>query len=562
MINFNDIKYKRPNYSYTKKRVNFLLKELNNSPTSDEFIKIVRKINKIQSHIEEVWEYADICNMRDTSNLFYQEEIKYWDKYKPKYDLLFNPFYEICIKSNYRQELESIVPPNFFNIIEFQLKITSSSIIPLQVKDNELKTKYRNLVNEKVMYNNEEVSITMISKDFTSKDRKIRKKAHDIYNDFFLERRDKLENIYYEMINNRNELANKLDFSNYSEYSIYNLRRFDYNYSDIKIFRDNIKKYFSPISKKITKWKKEFLNIDNLKYYDTIMFKEMPKLKYTDENLLEEMTNCFSKIDKDLGTFYQNMLKNNYIDFETRNNKAKVNITNYLTETALPVITGEIKGNYSDVVTISHEYGHSYQKYNASLEDKKYIISPFLKYPTFDIAEMFSIGMELITIDYVANLFIDSANKYPFLEITQLVNDLLYYCFVDEYQETIYKEKDLTKEDISKIWLKLAKQYGFERSNSGHKNLDIGGYLYRQRHLFFYPFYFIDYAISYFGAISLWQNSKENINLFKEMGRVASYYPLKTLLNKYNIGLPFYEENVKELANFIDEKLNMYYNKL
>lgn len=560
MINFNDIKYKRPDYSYTKKRVSSLIEELKTSSSSSLFIEIVRKINKIQNYLEEMFEYADICNMRDTSNEFYKDEIKYWNKYKPKYNFLFNPYYDICLNSNYQKELESILPPNFFNTIKFRLKITSSSIIPLQVKDNELKTLYRNLVTEKVVYNNEEVSITVISKDFTSKDRSIRKKAHDAYNDFFLERKKELDNMYYEMILNRNKIAKTLGFNNYSEYSIYDLRRFDYNYKDIKTFRDNIKKYVTPIMKKISNWKKEFLSLDDLKYYDTIMFQEMPELKYTDDLLLEEIKKCFLKIDKDLGVFYGKMLENNYIDFSTRNNKAKVNITNYLTETGMPVITGEIKGKYTDITYISHEYGHSYQKYNASLEDKNYIVSPFLKYPTFDIAEMFSIAMELITIDYVQKLFKSDGNKYPFLEISHIVNDLLYYCLVDEYQETIYKEKDLTKESIGTIWLKLVKEYGFEKSNSGHKNLDLGGYIYRQNHLFLNPFYFIDYALAYFGAISLWDNSKNNLDLFGKMGRVASYYPLKTLLNKYDIGTPFKEENIQYLANFIDEKLNMYYN--
>lgn len=562
MINFKEIKYKRVNYSYTKNRVGKLIKELESASSYNDFLNIVKKINKIGNHIEETFEYIDICNMRDTSDTYYQDEIKYWNKYKPKFDLLFNPFYEICFKTKYRKELESVLPPNFFNTIEFRLKINTPSIIPLQIKDNELKLEYRNLVNEKVLYNNKETNITIISKDFTSKDRDVRKKAHDAYNDFFLERREKLENIYYEMINNRNELARRLGFSDYSEYSIYELRRFDYNYDDIKRFRNNLKKYFTPICKKIILWKQEFLDIKELKYYDTVIFKEMPELKYKNNLLLEEMEKCLSKIDKDLALFYKSMLSHGYIDFESRNNKAKVNITNYLTETCMPVITGGFRDSYFDIVTLTHEYGHSYQKYNASLEDKKYIVSPFLKYPTFDIAEMFSHAMEQITIDYVSPLFKKDFNKYPFILISTIVSDLIYFCLGDEYQELIYKEKELTKEKISKIWLKLVEKYGFKRSNSGHKNLETGGFMYRQNHLFTSPFYFIDYAISYFGAISLWQSSNKDLSLFKEMGRVASYYPLKTLLKKYNIGSPFEEQNVKELADFIDEKLNMYYNNL
>ena len=113
------------------------------------------------------------------------------------------------------------------------------------------------------------------------------------------------------------------------------------------------------------------------------------------------------------------MLDNGYIDFCTRENKVNFSITNYLVCEAVPVVTGNYKENYNDVLTTTHEMGHSYQKYLAGIEDKKYIVSPLLKYPTFEIAEMFSYALQLIATDYVDPLFSDDdKKKYGFYVYT------------------------------------------------------------------------------------------------------------------------------------------------
>ena len=77
--------------------------------------------------------------------------------------------------------------------------------------------------------------------------------------------------------------------------------------------------------------------------------------------------------------------------------------------------------------------GHSFQKYNASIKDKEYIVSPLLKYPTFEVAEMFSYGMELIMLSYIDNMFdAEDYEKYCFIRIYDLLRNLPYILLVDE----------------------------------------------------------------------------------------------------------------------------------
>lgn len=344
--------------------------------------------------------------------------------------------------------------------------------------------------------------------------------------------------------------------------SIFSLRRFEYNYKHIKQFRNNIRTHIIPLVNKTRDMQRSELELDTLEYYDTAFYKEAPQLLYTDEKLLVKMKDIFNLVNSDLGSFYGEMLENNYIDLLNRDHKINFAITNYLTLDATPVITGNFKNKYNDLTTLSHEFGHAFQKYIAGIEDEKHVVSPLLKYPTFDIAEIFSYAMQLIILGYVKELFTDEDyNKFIFLTMKDLISTLPYICAIDEFQEQIYSKQNITIEEIRKNWLNLCEIYDLKINNSGHPNLENGGYFYRQNHIFLNPFYYIDYAISYFGAFALWQKSTNNLDLFKQMAAVASYYPLNELVNRFDIANPFNEESVKQLSLFLKNKLNEFKEK-
>lgn len=558
MKHFNNLDYTRPLYSKVKKEVNNLINKLNKTNTYKEYISLVKQIIDIQNYIEELYDYIDINNMRNLKDEYYIKELNYWNKYKSKYDLLFIPFYKSLINSKYKEELTKIIPPNFFNTINYRIKLESNTIQELIEEEKKLKNNYLKILNKKVLYNGIEVSISKVSTDYTNIDRNIRKKAYDTINNFYLENIEELEDIYFNLINIRNSIAYSLGFNNYKEYSLYSLRRFGYNYKDIYNFRENIIKYIIPLCNKLDTIKKKNLNIDTLKYYDAKCFyKEMPIPLYKKEELLNKLKLSFSNLDNNLSKLYNDMLEYGYIDLINRENKVNFGITNYLTKTCYPTITGILKDTYYDLILITHELGHAYQKYNASIKDKDYIVSSLLKYPTFDIAEIFSHAMELIAIPHLDNIFTKTDyQKYKLLIINEIITNLPYICLIDEFQEQIYSNPTLTKEDIKITWLNLVKKYHQETNNTGHPTLDNGGYFYRQSHLFLNPFYYIDYAISYFGALSIWEKSQSNLDYFNELASIASYYPLDMLINEYNMPNPFKEESMKDISIKLERIIN------
>jgi len=555
-MDFNSIKYERVDFEQTKLLLEELIELLKNTNDFQTYISLVEKINTIQNHIEEMCDYADIRNMRNLKDDYYKKEMEYWNSYKPKLDLLFLPFYEEMSHSKFKDLLLKHMPNNFFEIIEYQRRISSDKNVELLKKENDLKMQYRNLNQTKIRYDGEEKTIGAISSFFSSKDRNVRKKAHDAVNDFYNERKEEYTNILYALIKVRNEIAKNLGFHNYVEYSLQKHKRIGYDYKDIDKFRNNVMEYIVPLCIKISEWQKEELGLIKLEYFDTVFFEEMPKLKIYGNDLLNKLKASFAQVEEDLSNLFNKMVDNNYIDLIQREEKVNFSITNYLTETKLPVITGNYKNSYLDVQTTTHEIGHAFQKYCASRKDQEYIVSPLLKYPTMEIAEMFSYSMELIMMDHVSDLFEEEDyKKYCFLKINNLVANLPYICLVDEFQQSIYSKENLKTEDIATIWLELVNKYHLEKSNSGHRNLENGGYFYRQSHIYLDPFYYIDYALSYFGALAIWNDCEKNLDSFKEIGAVASYYSFKDLIKKYHMPNPFNKDTVKEISMKLEKVL-------
>lgn len=557
MINFNDYKFERPDFEDTKSKINSLIELFKSTTDKSECLKYFKKIIDIQNTIEELSDYADIRNMRDGSDEFYSAEMDYWNEIKPQYDLLFKPFYLAILSHPCLSSLREVAPENFFNTIEYQLKITNEDTSDLLKRESELKSEYRSIIRERFNYNGEEINLAGFAKYFNSNDASVRENAHNAYNDFFYSHQLELDNIISELVSVRNKIANICGFNDYSEYSIYKLRRFGYNYEDIKKFRDGVIEYFLPINERIREIQKKNLGVDELHYYDTIFFKDSIELKYHGEELVKEFIKVFYSIDEELGKFFESALNNNYIDLLARKDKVGFAITNYLSKMGLPTVTANYKDTIYDVNVTLHETGHAYQKLNAANKDKNYLVSALLKYPTFDVCEMFSYAMQLIGLDYVDSLFdTDNYQKYVFSFYKDMLTSFPYMVLVDEFQESIYKD-NLSGEDIRKKWLELSHKYGQDINNSGHINLDSGSYFYRQSHIFTDPFYYIDYAISYFGAIAIYSKCQDNLEVFNEAASVASYYPLKTIMDKYSIPNPFDLGQVKSMSEMLVKKLDL-----
>jgi len=561
MKKFSDIPYQRLDYLKVKSLLDDYKNELEQCKDKKSFLEVFRKINDLSIEIENNYDYVDIQNGRYLTDEFYQKEIDYWNQYKGKFDLLFTPIYKICFGLSYQKELYDVIPENFFLTLKGLITSNNEDVLAEKKEELNLQQQYRKLMNQTVFFQNEKCSLNSLKKYFSDSNRQIRKEASEVYNNFFLEHQEEFDDIYFRLVQIRNKMAKKLSINSYASYSLILLRRFGYDYSHIRIFRENIRKYILPIYDSLLNIQKQNLEVENLMFYDNVFFKDGDvKPLYDGKYLLEKMKEVFGNISEDLLKLYNELLENGYIDVLSRDNKASYSITHYLVREKLPVISANFKNTSDDIRTISHEMGHGFQKYIAGQNEEGMIVPPILKYPTFEVAEMFSYAMEFISLDYIQDLFSkDDYEKYYLISLKEMIFMLPYIALVDHFQEEVYLHPEYTKEDYHQLWINLSKTYHQDVWNEGHPNLEHGNYFFRQNHIFLNPCYYIDYAISYFGAISLWESfitdKNKGLEMFSNMAKDASNIPLYSLIKKYHLEDPFQEESMKKLSLFLERKL-------
>ena len=65
---FNNIEYKRLDYEETKKVVNKLINNLKKSNSFSKYLENFKQIINLQNKIEQLADYADIRNMRNSAD--------------------------------------------------------------------------------------------------------------------------------------------------------------------------------------------------------------------------------------------------------------------------------------------------------------------------------------------------------------------------------------------------------------------------------------------------------------------------------------------------------------
>ena len=85
-----------------------------------------------------------------------------------------------------------------------------------------------------------------------------------------------------------------------------------------------------------------------------------------------------------------------------------------------------------------------------------------------------------------------------------------YGCLVDHYQHEVYDHPEWTPEERKACYHRLEKMYLPSRDNGEVTFLDKGTYWFQQGHIFFAPFYYIDYVIAQVCALEFLARMKKD----------------------------------------------------
>jgi oligoendopeptidase F len=246
-----------------------------------------------------------------------------------------------------------------------------------------------------------------------------------------------------------------------------------------------------------------------------------------------------------------------HLDLESRKGKAPGGYNYPLAEIGVPFIFMNATSTLRDMVTLMHEGGHAVHNFlTRDLE-----LNDFKSTPS-EVAELASMSMELISMDYWDIFFTDESEfrRARREHLEDIIETLPWVATIDKFQHWIYEHPAHELAARSKEWNAVLKT--FSDSITDWSGLEEGrDYLWqKQLHLYEVPFYYVEYGMAQLGALAIWRNFRQNKSrgLKNYMAALKLGYTrsIPAIYAAAGIEFNFSKEYIRELMAFVREELN------
>ncbi|BBE31445.1 oligoendopeptidase F [Tepiditoga spiralis] len=529
--------------------------EINSTEELLEFIKKVSEFNNILSE-EMAWKYINMTRFADKEEYSKDFNTFYANVVSPsnKYDFEIN-------KKIYNNKYFKNLPEDFElmkKIIANEIEMFREENIPLQIKENELTTKYAEIMSKlTVEFDGKEMTLIQLGKYLKDPDRNIREKAWRVGAEKINEKAKELNNLFDELKKIRIKIAKNAGFDNYRDYMHKAKGRFDYTPEDLIEFHNSVEKVVLPVLKDLNNKKAKKLNVEKLRPWDTTVDPDGKILKpfETTEEFINSAIKILHNVKPEFGENLNKMKNSGFLDLENRKGKAPGGYNYPLSETGAPFIFMNAIGMQGDVRTLLHESGHAMHSFSMN-----WIPYSYYHQTPSEVAELASMSMELLTLDYLNEYYTDKEDiKKAVLEQFERSLDVLPWVMtVDAFQHWIYLNPDHTADERTNYFKDLMDRFN---TDIDWTNLDEekGNRWLRQLHIFEVPFYYIEYAMSQLGALAIYKNFKENgkkaVEQYEAFLKLGYTKPVSELYRAAGIKFDFSEKYIGELMEFMKKEI-------
>ncbi|RME80393.1 MAG: M3 family oligoendopeptidase [Caldilineae bacterium] len=350
------------------------------------------------------------------------------------------------------------------------------------------------------------------------RDPQVRQRVWRLVLDAYLEQREKLNNLFMEMLVRRRRIAANAGLPDFRAYRWKALARFDYTPEDCLTFHEAIAREVVPFTTELYGQLAGRLGLDAIHPWDAgINSPWLPTVDPEPEPLrpfreVEELeataAHIFEQVDPVFGGYFAAM-RDGFLDLASRPNKAPGGYCNGFPVSGQPYIFMNAAGSHRNVRTLLHEGGHAF--HFAESYRRQSLLWNYSG--PMEFCEVASMGMELLSMPYWSK---DKGGFYDEHDLHRAIIDQLhgivfflpYMSVMDLFQHWLYTEapESVTPADLDRKWSEL-----WDRFMPG---IDYGEYQdekatgwHRKGHIFGVPFYYIEYGLAQLGALQVWRNA-------------------------------------------------------
>jgi oligoendopeptidase F len=404
-----------------------------------------------------------------------------------------------------------------------EVRLFRDANIPLLTQLQRLDNEYDKVTGAlKADWDGEEKNLVQLNQLLRDKDQAVRERAWKAMMGLWLGVRPRLNEIYAEMLELRQQVAENADLPDFRAYSFLAKGRFDYTPEDCFVFHEAIATAVKPAASRLLARRRQQLGLDRLRPWDLdVETDTAPPLKPYDKasELIERSQAIFQQIDSELGRYFAMMAEENLLDLDTRPGKALGGYCSTLALRQRPFIFMNGVGIHDNVQTLLHEAGHAFHVFET-------VALPFVwqMHAPMEFCEVASMSMELLASPYLTRAnggFYTPAEaaRAQAEHLEGIILFLPYMAVVDAFQHWVYLNPAAAADaaNCDATWDALWARFMPEIDWQGYENVRMSGW-HRKPHIFGSPFYYIEYGMAQVGALQVWRNSRQD-----QAGALAAY---------------------------------------
>ncbi len=368
-----------------------------------------------------------------------------------------------------------------------------------------------------------------------------------------------LDKLFLKLLKLRRQLAENAGCSDYRDFRWRQFNRFDYTPEESRQFHESIASEAVPLVAKVRDERREEMDLAALRPWDVAVDPQArPALEpfQTVTELEEGLARIFNRLDPKLAEQF-NSLRDGWLELEAREGKVPgLGYQSFFPKSKKPYIYWTTNGTHRDVWVLVHEAGHAF--HSLASTDRNDLVWNF--YPGLEFAEVASQTMELLMLPYLSK---DEGGFYSEEDaarakregLERTLHQLPGQAQSDTFQHWLYTEapEDVSVAELDAKWLELEARFDPGVDWSGLERERAKGWHYF--HIFAVPFYMLEYAYAWLGAIQIWQNALENpqdaLAKYRAALALGGTRPLPKLFETAGARFAFDRETVGELMRFV-----------
>ena len=541
---FSQVEYQRPDGQSVVQLIGKAQQQAQDDLLPLGLLHSLRKIGDATEDYYSMMTIAQIRNYADVNDTFYSAEMEYLDTWDARIQSEYNQLFKMIQQSRFQSMTREIYGSSGAEDMQMSAQSSSKEILSLQEQEKKLEAQY--------YYEYAQATVTTPEGEvlFSS----LEPQGQTAYYSQFIDRYNQtLGELYLELVSLRDQMAQLLGYDSYTEVADLNIHRSSYAREQIQQFRELLKQTLVPVYGGYLEDFYRRAENQTSAGYVYLMGEPSPTPQGDWKDTLERFSQVFSKMALETGECYEYLFSHGFIDAQPSQTKANVTFSTLIYSLNTPFLFANMDGSENDVYSISHEFGHCFAIWEQLKRGSR------SEGRSMDVCEIHSQAMQMMTLPYYEAFYGEDADVARRYDVFTIVSGILTAALNDEFQEQIYRQPQMTVDQLNELYLELALEYGLvvESPYSDLETFSKGWFTTNQ--YFDTPFYAIDYSLSGCVALEFLQRSMEDsqgaLDTYLVLVRQDAGYDFLTALEKTGLQSPFSEEQLVELSELLEDVL-------